>query len=64
MEQLHLLVDREPRSTLRMGLTEKILCRQCMYTWWTQEEDLDREIECIRCGHRARVEKDKRKVLE
>lgn len=59
MERLHLLVELESEGVL----TVRILCVQCMYTWWTDEEDLDRKIQCQRCGHRAVVERDSRKVL-
>jgi DNA-directed RNA polymerase subunit RPC12/RpoP len=59
MEQPHQLVDQESKGVL----TEKILCTQCMYTWWTDEEDLDRELECSNCGHKARVELYRKTVL-
>jgi DNA-directed RNA polymerase subunit RPC12/RpoP len=64
MELPHLLVDQEPSRNLWAFLTDKILCLQCMFTWWIDRQDLTREVGCPRCGHRARVELDKRKVLQ
>ena len=59
MKRLHLLVELESEGVL----TVRILCLQCMSTWWTDEEDLERELKCTRCGHRAVVERDSRRVL-
>jgi hypothetical protein len=60
MKRPHQLLERDLPSIL----TARIICPECMYTWWVEEEDLSRELTCRRCGHRARVEKDRNKVLK